>query len=102
AFGSSQVPPPPPPPPSTNQEEPAWSIPSSDVPILKNNWASALTSSYSPPPEDSLLTYTSEGDCRAGAVTFRDKYGVQMIMRFNEIHKFSDGTLHQIDEALDY
>nr|GEY97117.1 hypothetical protein [Tanacetum cinerariifolium] len=36
------------------------------------------------------------------AVTFRDKYGVQMIMRFNEIHKFSDSTLHQIDEALDY
>nr|GFB40882.1 hypothetical protein [Tanacetum cinerariifolium] len=27
------------------------------------------------------------------AVTFRDRYGVQMIMRFNEIHKFSDGTL---------
>ncbi|GJT83084.1 hypothetical protein Tco_1057426 [Tanacetum coccineum] len=27
---------------------------------------------------------------------------VQMIMRFNEIHKFSDGTLQQIDEALDY
>ncbi|GKB47036.1 hypothetical protein Tco_0897789 [Tanacetum coccineum] len=23
-------------------------------------------------------------------------------MRFNEIHKFSDGTLYQIDEALDY
>nr|GEV05916.1 hypothetical protein [Tanacetum cinerariifolium] len=36
------------------------------------------------------------------AVTFWDKYGVQMIMRFNKIHKFSDGTLHQIDEALDY
>ncbi|GJY96197.1 retrovirus-related pol polyprotein from transposon TNT 1-94, partial [Tanacetum coccineum] len=36
------------------------------------------------------------------AVTFRDKYGVQMIVRFNEIHKFSDGTLQQIDEALDY
>nr|GEW24817.1 hypothetical protein [Tanacetum cinerariifolium] len=31
-----------------------------------------------------------------------DKYRVQKIMRFNEIHKFSDGTLHQIDEALDY
>nr|GEZ04832.1 hypothetical protein [Tanacetum cinerariifolium] len=29
-------------------------------------------------------------------------YGVLMIMRFNEIHKFSDGTLHQINEALDY
>nr|GEY00680.1 hypothetical protein [Tanacetum cinerariifolium] len=36
------------------------------------------------------------------AVTFRDRYGVLMIMRFNEIHKFIDGTLHQIDEALDY
>nr|GEU50788.1 hypothetical protein [Tanacetum cinerariifolium] len=35
-------------------------------------------------------------------VTFRDRYGVQMIMRFNQIHKFSDGTLQQIDEALDY
>nr|GEW30341.1 integrase, catalytic region, zinc finger, CCHC-type, peptidase aspartic, catalytic [Tanacetum cinerariifolium] len=36
------------------------------------------------------------------AVTIRDRYGVPMIMRFNEIHKFSDGTLQQIDEALDY
>nr|GEX59791.1 hypothetical protein [Tanacetum cinerariifolium] len=36
------------------------------------------------------------------AVMFRDKYGVQMMMRFNEIHKFSDGTLQQIDETLDY
>nr|GFB87397.1 hypothetical protein [Tanacetum cinerariifolium] len=36
------------------------------------------------------------------AVTFRGRYGVQMIMHFNEIHKFSDGTLQQIDEALDY
>nr|GFB20077.1 hypothetical protein [Tanacetum cinerariifolium] len=26
-------------------------------------------------------------------VMFWDKYGVQMMMRFNEIHKFSDGTL---------
>ncbi|GKC31951.1 hypothetical protein Tco_1039245 [Tanacetum coccineum] len=36
------------------------------------------------------------------AITFRDKYGVQIIMWFNEIYKFSDGTLQQIDEALDY
>nr|GEU90132.1 retrovirus-related Pol polyprotein from transposon TNT 1-94 [Tanacetum cinerariifolium] len=36
------------------------------------------------------------------AITFWDRYEVQMIMRFNEIHKFSDGTLQQIDEALDY
>nr|GEU89609.1 hypothetical protein [Tanacetum cinerariifolium] len=219
--------------------KPAWFIPSSDVPVPKNNWASALASTYSPPPEDSLLAqtsdiamfmdwfckrqgitklkpqdlvddsilmhnvskplplggplgqvtiqsdfffnkdleylrygskgnipvlsiskmkatyypdvgleqmmpdqmwiekeckydiaamycishwwfqrqrfyidrHTSEGDRRAHdytvinssrAVTFRDIYGVQMIMRFNEIHKFSNGTLQQIDEALDY
>nr|GEW46024.1 hypothetical protein [Tanacetum cinerariifolium] len=36
------------------------------------------------------------------AVIFQDRYGVQMIMRFNDIHKFSNGTLQQIDEALDY
>nr|GEV24079.1 retrovirus-related Pol polyprotein from transposon TNT 1-94 [Tanacetum cinerariifolium] len=36
------------------------------------------------------------------AVMFQDKYGVQMMMRFNKIHKFSDDTLQQIDEALDY
>nr|GEU39767.1 retrovirus-related Pol polyprotein from transposon TNT 1-94 [Tanacetum cinerariifolium] len=36
------------------------------------------------------------------AVMFQDKYGVQMMMRFNEIHKFSDGILQQIDEALYY
>nr|GEX27085.1 hypothetical protein [Tanacetum cinerariifolium] len=38
--------------------EPAWSIMSSDVPVPKNNWASALASTYSPPLEDSLLTQT--------------------------------------------
>nr|GEU80388.1 histone deacetylase 14 [Tanacetum cinerariifolium] len=38
--------------------EPAWSIPSSDVPVPKNNWASALASTYSPLPEDSLLAQT--------------------------------------------
>nr|GEZ19106.1 hypothetical protein [Tanacetum cinerariifolium] len=35
-------------------------------------------------------------------VMFQEKYGVRMMMRFNEIHKFSDGTLQQIDEALYY
>nr|GEX26457.1 putative ribonuclease H-like domain-containing protein [Tanacetum cinerariifolium] len=147
--------------------EPAWSIPSSDVPIPKNNWASALAKLLplgGPPgqvtiqfdfffnkdleylrygskgsrPVLSILKikaayypdvgleqmvpdqiHTSEGDRRVVrthtwilsvvrievfsiAVTFWDKYGVRMIMWFNEIHKFSDGTLHQIDKALDY
>nr|GEU53919.1 retrovirus-related Pol polyprotein from transposon TNT 1-94 [Tanacetum cinerariifolium] len=36
------------------------------------------------------------------AVMFRDRYGVQMIMHFNEIYKFSDGMLQHVDEALDY
>nr|GEY65460.1 hypothetical protein [Tanacetum cinerariifolium] len=40
--------------------EPAWSIPSSDVPVLKNNWASALVSTYLLPLEDSLLTQTGD------------------------------------------
>nr|GEV89225.1 E-beta-farnesene synthase [Tanacetum cinerariifolium] len=44
--------------------------------------------------------YTTIDSLRA--VIFRDRYGVQMIMRFNEIHKFSDGTVHQINEALDH
>nr|GEU62421.1 copia protein [Tanacetum cinerariifolium] len=197
--------------------KPAWSILSSDVPVLTNNWASALASNYSPPPANSLLAQrfyidrqTSEGDRSAvmthmrilsvvriivfsmygynymkkivlrqadlnehviaerdfkylypsdfedlyllnlerhlvirqrvedfqlgiesyqtqlnltepqwdatgfeykhdytvidssRAVMFRDRYGVKMMMRFNKIYKFSDGTLQQIDEALDY
>nr|GEX75668.1 E-beta-farnesene synthase [Tanacetum cinerariifolium] len=40
--------------------KPTWSIRSSDVPVLTNNWASALASNYSPPPEDSLLTQTGD------------------------------------------
>nr|GEV73866.1 hypothetical protein [Tanacetum cinerariifolium] len=38
--------------------EPVWSNPSSDMPVPKNNWASSLASTYSPPPEDSLLAQT--------------------------------------------
>nr|GFC49591.1 hypothetical protein [Tanacetum cinerariifolium] len=40
--------------------EPAWSIPSFDVLVPKNNWASALASTYSPPPEDLLLAQTGD------------------------------------------
>nr|GEU89553.1 hypothetical protein [Tanacetum cinerariifolium] len=40
--------------------ERGWSIPSSDVLVPKNNWASALASNYSPPPEDSRLALTSD------------------------------------------
>nr|GEU49185.1 integrase, catalytic region, zinc finger, CCHC-type, peptidase aspartic, catalytic [Tanacetum cinerariifolium] len=40
--------------------EPSWSIPSSDVSVIMNNWASALASNYLPPPEDSLLAQTND------------------------------------------
>nr|GFC51286.1 hypothetical protein [Tanacetum cinerariifolium] len=40
--------------------EPAWSIPSSDVPVPTNNWASSLASNYSPTPKDSLLAQTGD------------------------------------------
>ncbi|GKG15550.1 hypothetical protein Tco_0357873, partial [Tanacetum coccineum] len=40
--------------------EPAWSIPSSDMPVLVNNWAPALVSTYAPPPKNSLLTQTGD------------------------------------------
>ncbi|GJY11535.1 hypothetical protein Tco_0379720 [Tanacetum coccineum] len=38
--------------------EPAWSIPSSSLPVPIHNWASALASSYVPLPENSLLSQT--------------------------------------------
>ncbi|GKE32863.1 hypothetical protein Tco_1452185 [Tanacetum coccineum] len=36
------------------------------------------------------------------AVIFRDKYRVQMIMRFNEIHKFSDDTLKDVERSKEF
>ncbi|GKB83935.1 hypothetical protein Tco_0950830 [Tanacetum coccineum] len=35
--------------------EPAWTIPSSNVSDVENNWASALVSTYEPPAENLLL-----------------------------------------------
>ncbi|GJQ93804.1 hypothetical protein Tco_0004943 [Tanacetum coccineum] len=40
--------------------EPTWSIPLSDLPVPVNNWASALASTYAPPPENSLLAQTGD------------------------------------------
>ncbi|GJS99807.1 hypothetical protein Tco_0820977 [Tanacetum coccineum] len=40
--------------------EPAWSIPSSDLHVPVNNWASALASTYAHPPENSLLAQTGD------------------------------------------
>ncbi|GJW73475.1 hypothetical protein Tco_0132845 [Tanacetum coccineum] len=40
--------------------EPAWSISSSDMHVPMNNWASALASTYAPPPKNSLLAQTGD------------------------------------------
>ncbi|GJS31276.1 hypothetical protein Tco_0491896 [Tanacetum coccineum] len=94
ASDSAQAPPPPPPSSSTHQggrdhiptvnlrqswwkpltedrpasPEPAWTIPSSDLPVPTNNWASALKTTYVPPPENSLLAQTGD------IATFMDWY----------------------------
>ncbi|GJU63449.1 hypothetical protein Tco_1245284 [Tanacetum coccineum] len=40
--------------------EPAWTIPSSIVSDVENNWASAMASTYEPPAENSLLAKTRD------------------------------------------
>nr|GEW55491.1 monodehydroascorbate reductase [Tanacetum cinerariifolium] len=40
--------------------EPVWSIPSADLLVPTNNWASSLASTYTPPPEHSLLAQTGD------------------------------------------
>nr|GFA84292.1 hypothetical protein [Tanacetum cinerariifolium] len=60
--------------------EPACSIPSSDVPVLKNNWASALTSTYSPPPEDSLLAHTYDTAMFMGCKGSRPALSISKMM----------------------
>ncbi|GKE36727.1 hypothetical protein Tco_1460132, partial [Tanacetum coccineum] len=50
--------------------EPAWSIPSSALTVSMNNWASALKSTYTPPPENLLLAQIGD------MVTFMDWYNV--------------------------
>nr|GEY02050.1 E-beta-farnesene synthase [Tanacetum cinerariifolium] len=48
--------------------EPVWSIPSSDLSDPTNNWASALASTYTPPPENPLLAQTCD------TVIFMDRF----------------------------
>ncbi|GKB97041.1 hypothetical protein Tco_0983178 [Tanacetum coccineum] len=48
--------------------EPAWSIPSSDLTVPTNNWASALKSTYTPLPDNLLLAQIGD------MATFMDWY----------------------------
>ena len=36
------------------------------------------------------------------AVVFRDRYNTPIVMRHDDLHKFSDGTLEMVDQALDF
>ncbi|GJU78258.1 hypothetical protein Tco_1275328 [Tanacetum coccineum] len=54
--------------------EPAWSISSSDLIVPMNNWASALASTYTPPPKNSLLAQT--GDMEIFMDWFCKKQGI--------------------------
>ncbi|GKE25108.1 hypothetical protein Tco_1436620, partial [Tanacetum coccineum] len=121
--------------------EPAWSIPSSDLTVPMNNWASALKSTYTPPPENSLLAQIGDMatfmDCASQVPNGRihkpsHRSSDDQILRYNDSkplpmggdlvksqynwissstktwniiwysRKIGDGTLTQIDEALDY
>ncbi|GJY72189.1 hypothetical protein Tco_0475892 [Tanacetum coccineum] len=111
--------------------EPAWSIPSSSLPtgdigefidlFCKKHGIIELTPKHlEGPAYEVVKAFHPDGDKLALSITkmkaasYPDAgleqmvpdqmwaEGVYMIMRFNEIQKFSDGTLQQIDEALDY
>ncbi|GJU89535.1 hypothetical protein Tco_1301958 [Tanacetum coccineum] len=116
--GSSQLPPPPPP-PSTNQSdkskiidkpatpELAWSIPSSDLPVPTNNWASALASTYAPPPEN--LLHAQAGDMAIFMDWFCKKQGITELTQkdlegpaFEIVKVFHPNMIHlqyQIEEC---
>ncbi|GKC09083.1 hypothetical protein Tco_1000693, partial [Tanacetum coccineum] len=59
--------------------EPVWSIPSSDLPVPMNNWASALASTYAPSPENSLLAQT--GDMAIFMDWFCKKQGIMELIQ---------------------
>nr|GEZ60344.1 hypothetical protein [Tanacetum cinerariifolium] len=110
ASESSQVPPPP---PSTNQEGQSHNsvAPSSSKTATSAEYKAWTTTdtrlmlSISLTPED--LQMDDDMALDAQVHSFDDEeienaHIPKMIIRFNKIYKFSDGTLHQIDEALDY
>nr|GEY20504.1 hypothetical protein [Tanacetum cinerariifolium] len=79
--------------------EPAWFISSSDVPVPKNNWASALASTYSPPPEDSLLAQT--GDMEMFMDRFYKRQGITKLkpqdlegLAFELVKVFHPNVIH--------
>nr|GEX95416.1 ribonuclease H-like domain-containing protein [Tanacetum cinerariifolium] len=90
ASGSSQ-PPPLPPPSSTERPaspEPAWTIPSSNMTDVENNWATTLASTYVPPAEHSFLAKTED------MTIFLNWYCQQVNTTMEECHKM---LIDQVD-----
>ncbi|GJT11139.1 hypothetical protein Tco_0858181 [Tanacetum coccineum] len=73
--------------------EPAWTIPSSNVSDVENNWASALVSTYEPPAENSLLAKT--GDMK----TFMNWYS-QKVNKTVLTQADFDGQAYEVVKAL--
>ncbi|GKC36590.1 hypothetical protein Tco_1048974, partial [Tanacetum coccineum] len=69
--------------------EPAWSIPSSDLTVPTNNWASALKSTYTPPPENSLLAQI--GDMATFMDWYCKKQGISELTQ-----KYLEGPAYEI------
>ncbi|GKB19075.1 hypothetical protein Tco_0852998, partial [Tanacetum coccineum] len=70
--------------------EPSWTIPSSDLPVPTNNWASALNTTHVPPPENSLLAQTGD------IATFMDWY-FHLQFQMEECHKL---LTDKVDDAI--
>ncbi|GJR10673.1 hypothetical protein Tco_0793325 [Tanacetum coccineum] len=71
--------------------EPALTIPSSDLSMPTNNWASALKSTYAPPQENSLLAQTGD------MATFMDWRGFSSQFQMEECHKL---LTDQVDDTI--
>nr|GEX56527.1 hypothetical protein [Tanacetum cinerariifolium] len=85
--------------------EPSWSIPSSDLSVPKNNWVSALASTYSPLLEDSNLNehIIAEQDFKyLYPSDFEDLYLLNLQGHLNHLPPKDKKILTTIDEALDY
>ncbi|GKA62131.1 hypothetical protein Tco_0761650 [Tanacetum coccineum] len=74
--------------------EPAWSIPSSSLPVPNNNWAFSLASSFIPPPENSLLLQT--GPAYEVVKAFHPDV-IHLQFQMEECHKL---LTNQVDEGL--
>ncbi|GKB01934.1 hypothetical protein Tco_0829978 [Tanacetum coccineum] len=72
--------------------EPAWSIPLFDLTVPTNNWASAQKSTYTPPPENSLLAQI--GDMATFMGWYYKKQGISKLTQ-----KDLEGPAYKIDKV---